>query len=96
MADQAHGGTVCSWLIAGALTVVLALLVLTFPYQGVSGCPSRAILTTGGGGCVDNLLSWHGWVRYPHWDWLPWVHLAAMLGVLVTLVITVCRAVRAR
>ena len=96
MADKAHRGTVRSWVMAGVLTVVLALLVLTFPYQGASGCPSRATLTTDGGGCVNNLVSWHGWVRYPYWEWLPWVYLAAILGVLVALVITVRRAVRAR
>jgi hypothetical protein len=94
MADEANSGAVRFWALAVTLAVVLALLVLTFPYMGVSGCPSGATLTAGGNDCTNNLLSWHGWVRFPYWEWLPWVYFVAILGVVTALVLTVRRALR--
>jgi high-affinity Fe2+/Pb2+ permease len=96
MVGQARRRLTGAWVVVGALAVVLTLLVLTFPYTGVSGCPGGTTLTTEGNGCVDNLMSWHGWVRFPHWDWLPWAYLAAIVGVIIAVVISVRRALRAR
>jgi hypothetical protein len=78
-----------SWGLAGVLLGVLALLALTFPSQGVGACPSTAVLTTDGGGCVNNLISWNGWVAFPDWQWLPLLYAMAMFAVIVALVIVV-------
>jgi len=96
MASQEHRRPGRTWVLVAVLAVLLALLVLSFPYSGVSACPSRATLTTDGGECVDNLLSWHGWIRFPHWDWLPLAYAVAIVVVVVGLVLSVRRALRSR
>lgn len=96
MLGQTHRGPVLSWLLIGVLATVLGTLVLTFPSTGVSGCPSRAFLTTDVTVCSDNLLSWNGWVQFPYWEWLPWVYVAAILGVMTALAVVLRHALRAR
>jgi len=77
------------WVVAGGLTVALALLVLTFPTLA-SGCTDSAAV--GGDGCADYLWSWNRWVRFPYSGWLPWMYSVAILGLIAALVLLVRRA----
>jgi hypothetical protein len=89
MSSQDHRRRGRTWVAVG---VLLGLLLLTFPVSGVGACPGPVALTTDGSGCVDNLLSWHGWVRFPHWDWLPLAYVVVIVG----LVLSVHRALKSR
>jgi hypothetical protein len=96
MSEGFRGGRVRAWWLSAVFAAGLTVLLLTFPSQGVSFCPYRAVLSTDGGGCVSNVLSWNSWVRFPDWQWLPWAYLLAMGALLVALVVTVRRAASRR
>jgi hypothetical protein len=95
MVDRQHN-RLGSWTAVVVLTVLLILLVLTFPYQGVGSCSSDATFSTGVGGCNQYLLSWHGGVKFPDWQWLPLAYVAAILGTAVGLVLALRGALRSR